>query len=195
MADFERLRRALERHGYTVSHFQTAEEAADNLDRRIDGKTVGMGGSLTLEELDLARRLAAHNVVLSVGAGDDRRAMADAQVYLCSVNAVAESGELVNIDGTGNRIASTLFGHEALYLVISANKVVPTLEQAIWRARNIAAPRNAKRLGRNTPCVAAGHCCDCSSPDRICHALSVLWQRPGGIPYGEVVFIEDSLGL
>ena len=195
MADFDRLRQMLKARGYAVSCFPTAEEAADYLDTQIDGRTVGIGGSLSVEELGLAARLAGHNTVLSVSAGDDRGAMARTQVYICSVNGMAETGELVNIDGTGNRIASTLFGHEVLYLVVGVNKIAPTLERAVWRARNIAAPLNAKRLGRNTPCAEAVRCCDCSSPERICRALTVLWGPTSGIGHAEVVLVGEPLGL
>lgn len=195
MADFDRLLQMLKVRGYAVSCFPTAEEAADYLDTRIDGRTVGIGGSLSIEELGLAERLAGHNAVLSVGTGDDRRTMAGTQVYISSANAVAETGELVNIDGTGNRIASTLFGHEALYLVVGVNKITPTLERAIWRARNIAAPLNAKRLNRDTPCVKTGRCCDCSSPERICRTVNILMERTAGIPYAEVVLVGEPLGL
>ena len=102
---------------------------------------------------------------------------------------------IINIDGTGNRVASTIYGHEVLYLVVGINKIAPDYDQALWRARNIAAPLNAKRLGCKTPCVTAGHCCDCASPDRICRALSVLWCKPGGIGRAEVVLVNEELGL
>ena len=98
-----------------------------------------------------------------------------ADVYVSSANALAESGEIINIDGRGNRVAGTLYGAERLYLVIGKNKLAPTFEDALWRARNIAAPKNAKRLGVKTPCAIRGdHCYDCSSPERICRGLVVL---------------------
>jgi hypothetical protein len=100
------------------------------------------------------------------------------QAYLTSVNAASETGELVNIDGTGNRIAASLFGHEKVCFVFGVNKIEPTLEKAIWRARNIAAPKNAKRFGLKTPCAVKGDCCyDCSSPDRICNVLSIYQKK------------------
>ena len=79
---------------------------------------------------------------------------------------------------------------------VGVNKIAPTFEKALWRARNIAAPKNAQRLGRKTPCAAKGdRCYDCESPDRICRALTVLWARPTAIEYAEVVIVEQELGL
>ena len=75
------------------------------------------------------------------------------------------------------------------------NKVERSFEQAMWRARNIASPKNAQRLGVQTPCAVKGdRCYDCSSPQRICKALTVLWRKPNAIPYAEVVLVGESLG-
>jgi len=110
------------------------------------------------------------------------------------VNGIAETGEIVNIDNTGNRVAATLYGHKKVYLVAGLNKVAPDLSGAIDRARNIAAPPNAKRLGKKTPCAVKGdRCYDCKSPERICRTLNVLWERPTGSVY-EVILINENLG-
>ena len=76
-----------------------------------------------------------------------------AEVYISSLNGVSENGELINIDGGGNRVASTLYGHKKVYFIIGENKIAPDYDAALWRARNIAAPLNAKRLEKRTPCV------------------------------------------
>ena len=117
MPGFEKVRKNLEAHGFDVTCFDTAAEAADYLDRRLDGKTVGHGGSITLKELGLLDRLQSHAVVRSHWLGDSFADAAAAPVYLTSVNALAETGELINIDGTGNRVASTIFGHEEVYFI------------------------------------------------------------------------------
>ena len=120
---------------------------------------------------------------------------AAAPIYLTSVNGLAETGELINIDGTGNRVASTIFGHEEVYFLIGRNKLAPDYDAALWRARNIASPKNAHRLGCKTPCAVKGDkCYDCSSPERICRALAVLWEKPKGIGRAEVVLIDEDLG-
>ena len=196
MTDFTALRATLEGRGFATSYFETAEEAATYLDGKIDGKTVGIGGSMTIQAMGLKERLDPHNTLHWHWDGDTLSAAAQTQVYLSSVNGLAETGEIINIDGTGNRVASTLFGHEALYLVVGVNKIAPTYDEALWRARNIAAPKNAQRLGRKTPCAVQGdRCYNCKSPERICRALTVLWNKPNGIPYVEVVLVNEALGL
>lgn len=195
MADFETLRKNLESNGFEVSCFATAAEACDYLDKKLDGKTVGHGGSVTLQEMGLLDRLESHAVLYRHQPGNIPPEAAAAQVYLCSVNGLAETGEIINIDGTGNRVASTMYGHEELYLVVGKNKIAPDYDSALWRARNIASPRNAQRLGRKTPCAARGdQCYNCSSPERICRGLNVLWKKPFGIKRAEVVLIDQELG-
>lgn len=117
MPDYETLRANLERRGFDVTYFETAAQAADYLDRKLDGKTVGHGGALTLTEMGLPERLSSHAAVFSHWSGGTFQQAAAAPIYLTSVNALAETGELVNIDGTGNRVASTLFGHEEVYFI------------------------------------------------------------------------------
>ena len=111
-----------------------------------------------------------------------------------SVNGLAETGEIINIDGTGNRVAAIFYGHKKVYLVVGKNKIAPDYEKALWRARNIASPRNAKRLGVNTPCaVNADKCYDCKSPQRICRGLLVLWEKPMASDI-EILLINEDLG-
>lgn len=195
MTDFTTLRSNLETNGFEVSCFATAAQARDYLDRKLDGKTIGHGGSMTLQEMGLLDALESHATVYRHQPADIPPEAAAAQVYLCSVNGLAETGEIINIDGTCNRLASTLYGHEELYLVVGKNKIAPDYDAALWRARNIAAPLNAKRLGRKTPCAAKGDkCYNCNSPERICRGLTVLWKKPFGIRRAEVVLIDQDLG-
>ena len=116
-------------------------------------------------------------------------------VFLTSLNAMSEAGELINIDGTGNRVAGSLFGHEKVYFVVSLKKLCPTLDEAIFRARNVAAPLNSARHGFSNPCAIKGdRCYDCSAKDRICNALVVHYRKMRGIQM-EVVLIREDLGL
>ena len=195
---FERVRENLERRGYQVRTFATAAEAADYLDGAIDGAMVGFGGSVTLQQMGLAERLGTHNQVIwhwQSGAGVLPQA-AQTQVYVTSVNGLVESGEIVNIDGVGNRVSSMFYGHQRVYFVIGRNKLSPTLEEALHRVRNVVAPRNAQRLGKKTPCaVRADRCYDCKSPDRICRGLAVLWEPMMGMEAStEVLLVDEDLG-
>ena len=196
MEKLERAAASLEKRGYRVRTFATKEEAADYLDGAIDGTTVGVGGSQTIQQMGLYDRLARHNDIHWhwVGGPGEREAAMTAKVYLTSANGLAETGEIVNIDGAGNRVASTLYGHEKVYFVIGRNKLAPTCEEALWRARNIAAPKNAQRLNCKTPCAVKGdRCYDCKSPGRICRGLVVLWEAMMGMEM-EVVLVDEELG-
>ena len=195
--DFTKVKSALEARGFKVSAFPTAAEAARYLNGQIDGVSVSFGGSVTLEQMGLFESLGQHNEVLShwhVPAGKDpaeiRAKAMTTEVYLTSANGLAETGEIVNIDGTGNRVSGMLFGH----FVVGRNKLAPDYDGALWRARNIAAPKNAQRLGTRTPCAARGdRCYDCKSPQRICRGLVVLWEAMKGCET-EVVLVDEELG-
>ena len=194
---FDTVKKNLEDRGFSVRTFATAAEAAAYLNEAIDGKTVGFGGSVTLKDMGLYELLGSHNEVHWhwVNGPEERKAAVQTQVYLSSANGLAETGEIINIDGGGNRVASTLYGHEKVYLVIGRNKLAPTYDEALWRARNIASPKNAQRLGRKTPCALKGdRCYDCKSPDRICRGLVVLWGPMMGMET-EVILVDEDLGM
>ena len=196
MEQFEAVKKNLEGRRFTVSCFATKEEAAEYLNGAIDGITVGFGGSGTLETMGLHESLGSHNTVYWHWKQDEaaRAAAAGTEVYLCSANAIAETGEIVNIDGLGNRAASTLYGHKKLYIVAGRNKLAADFHQALWRARNVAGPKRAQQMGKRTPCAIRGdRCYDCKSPDRICRGLVVLWGPTMGMPT-EVVLIDEDLG-
>ena len=154
MGTFDTVKKNLEDRGYAVRVFGSGAEAAAYLDGAVDGKTVGFGGSMTLDQLGLYDALGRHNTVVwhwKQEAGLARREAMFTQVYLTSANGLAETGEILNIDGIGNRVAATLFGHEKVYFVIGRNKLAPTYDEALWRAPNNASPKNAQRLGKKTP--------------------------------------------
>lgn len=195
MPDFEKTVQSLERRGFTVRCFDTARQAADYLDGEIDHSSVAFGGSVTLQQMGLYPRLSAHNQVIWHWEGGNIRDAIATDVYVTSVNGLAETGEIINIDGTGNRVASTLFGHQRVYFVVGANKIAPDYDAALWRARNIASPKNAQRLGKKTPCAAKGdRCYDCQSPERICRGLTVLWGPLTGAQVTEVLLVKEELG-
>ncbi len=198
---FGTVKNNLEQCGYAVSCFKTVQEATEYIDKKIDGKIVGFGGSVTLEEMGLYERLITHNDVhwhhrIPDGktSKEIRLAANAAEIYISSVNGLAETGEIINIEATGNRVASIFYGHEKVYLIVGKNKIAKDYDSALWRARNIASPKNAKRLGVKTPCaVKADRCYDCKSPERICRGLVVLWEKPmtGNI---EILLIDEELG-
>jgi len=199
--DFTRIKKNLENNGYKVTCFATANQAVNYLKEEISDRTVAFGGSVTLDEIGLYDVLKDRNQVFwhwkqheNIPASEILKFAQTTDVYICSANGIAETGEIVNIDGTGNRVSSIAFGHKKVIFIIGRNKISPNLELAIYRARNVAAPLNAKRLNKNTPCsINKDMCYGCSKSDRICNILSVFWKCPGGADY-EVVLVDEALG-
>ncbi|MDR3077216.1 MAG: lactate utilization protein [Planctomycetota bacterium] len=193
--DLSKIRKRLEKNGFTVSCFARANEAAEYLEQSLRGETIGFGGSVTLRDMGLYERLGKNNTVIwHWKTPEARNRYPEFTAYLTSVNAASETGELVNIDGAGNRVAASIFGPKKVFFILGSNKVRPDLASAIDRARNVASPLNAKRLERKTPCVASGKCHDCSSPERICGVMSIHMRPLIGAERSEVVLIEEPLG-
>ena len=195
----ELLKKNFEKHLFATSFFDTKEEAADYLCSQIRNTTVGFGGSMTLTAMNLYDRLTgAGNTVYSHSVSMDPHCMQkarDSEFYVCSANGVSETGEMVNIDGRGNRVSATLFGPKKVFFVVGRNKIVPSLAEALTRAKTAAAPPNAARLKKKTPCAAEGKkCFDCNSPERICNA-TVIYERAMTGMEAEVVFIDEDLGF
>lgn len=195
----QRTMDSLTRAGFAVRYFETAKGAADYLDESIRGKSVGIGGSMTIEQMGLYERLTEHNTVYWHWRTNDlatRTAAAGAEVYLCSANALAETGEIVNIDGSGNRVAATLYNHERVVFVVGVNKIAEDYERAMHRARNIAAPLNTRRLGLKTPCALNEEirCYNCASKDRICCGVVTLLWPMRSVKVTEVVLVGEGLG-
>ena len=196
MADLKKTAESLVERGFEVQTFATGAEAAAYLNSVIDGVSVGFGGSATTQELGLYESLEKHNEVHWhwINGPEERMKAIATDVYITSANGLAETGEIVNIDGTGNRLAGTLYGHKKVYFIVGRNKIAPDYDAALSRARNVAAPKNAQRLGVATPCAAkADKCYDCKSPQRICRGLTVLWEAMKSCAM-EVVLIDEELG-
>ena len=115
-------------------------------------------------------------------------------VYFMSTNAITSDGELINIDGNGNRVAAIVYGPDSVIVIAGMNKVCDSLEQAVDRARTVAAPANAQRFNIATPCKAAGSCHNCTSPDCICSKLVITrFCMPAGRI--KVILVGEDLGL
>lgn len=197
MADFNIVEKNLIEKGYSVKIFSTGAEACEYLNREIDGVSVGFGGSGTLDKLGLYESLNSHNTVYwhwKQDPDEARKNAMDTDIYISSANSIAETGEIVNMDGAGNRVASTLFGHRKVYFVIGKNKLVKTYDDAIWRVRNVASPIRAQQMNKKTPCaVKADKCYDCNSKERICRGLVTLFG-PMMLSQAEVILIDEDYG-
>lgn len=194
----------LKKNRFEVTYFDHKEAARDYLVSEIQHTTVGIGDSETLVTMGMYDALIGVNELVECcnhpHEGDSFKDIAKRtlghDVFMTSVNALAEMGELVNIDGTGNRVAGTLFGSNRVYLVVGINKLTPDLTSAVERARNVAAVANSIRHEHRTPCaIKQDHCYDCASPDRICNALTIYYKKMRNVDRMEIVIIGEELGF
>ena len=164
-----------------------------------EGASVTMGGATSAHEIGLVQALKAGNYsFIDRDAYEDKRAAMlaayDADVFLSSVNAMTEDGILVNIDGNANRVSAIAQGPRKVVFIVGMNKVTPDLDSAMKRARNVAAPINAVRIGTDTPCTRTGTCMDCKSPDTICcQFLITRFSRHAGRIH--VILVNENLGF
>ena len=199
--DVEKLKKSMESRNWSFRFFKTGAEAADYLAGELAGQSVGIGGCQTAAEIGLYEKLSAvcPKVVWHWKTEDVEGARHEAMTtdaYICSANGIAETGEIVNIDGAGNRLAATLYGPKKVYIVAGTNKVCPDLESAIFRARNVAAPLRARSLNCKTPCATGElKCRDCSSPSRVCRGMTILMARMMSQEKCELVLIDESHGM
>jgi len=213
MIDFEKdrfrkrapkLLETLKKRGFDGYFFETAPEARDFIENQIvPEETVGIGGSITIREaLGVAEALRAKGITVfdhwTAGSPEQRlelkRKHRSVDVFLTSMNAITGDGIMVNLDGGGNRVASTCSGPKRVIVAVGANKVAESLDSAIERTRHHAAVINSIRLDRKTPCAETGVCNDCSSPHRICAALLILYKKPSDIDKFTVVLVNEEMG-
>lgn len=199
------LIKKMEKRGFTAVYAPTAGEAKKAVLGLIpETGVVGLLGSQTMNQLGVyavlresGRELVDHATQtkgLSMeDAHDYRRRIFLAEAMLASTNAVDADGRLYNIDGIGNRVASMIYGPNKVILAISMNKLAATPEEAWRRARQIASPRNNKRLNNTTPCVKSGRCHDCQILASICNYFSIIDRsRPEGRI--NIVLIGEDFG-
>lgn len=166
-----------------------------------DGSVISWGGSETIKECRLMNALQKGNYTLidrlSAKTPEEGRELYAKSVlsdyYCMSTNAITFDGELINIDGNGNRAACLIHGPKNIIMVVGMNKLVPDVETGCIRVQNTASPANAKRLNRNTPCFHTGTCGDCLSEDCMCNHIVIT--RRSGIPGRiKIFFIAEELG-
>lgn len=194
---------AMKKRGFDAYYVSTAEEArAKALELIPEGSTVSWGGSVTIDQIGLKQAVieGGYEVINRDEAKtpEERtefmRKGLTCDVFLMSANAVSEDGQMVNIDGNGNRVAAIVYGPESVIVVAGMNKVCDTLEQAVQRARTVAAPANSQRFDNGTPCKSTGCCHDCTSPDCICNQILITRHcRPAGRI--KFILVGEDLGL
>lgn len=178
---------ALQNNGFHSIYVQSKEEAANFIMYHVNtGSRVGIGGSISIKNLNVEHNIIEKGGTIlnhSLGRTQDEkleimRSELTSDLYLCSSNAVTLDGHLVNIDGSGNRIAAMTFGPKKVIVVVGINKIVKDDAAAYERIRYIASPMNNKRLNYNNPCVASGICSECNSKERICRIYSTIKYKP-----------------
>jgi len=200
----ERTISALKKNNFEALFVPDAKAALEEVMRRIpDGATVGVGGSVTLNQIGLLDALGKRNIRLiwpfQQARNDEERIELvrksfSSDIFLSSTNAVTEDGRLFNVDATGNRVGAMFIGPKSVIVVSGVNKIVKDIEAAEKRVKEWTAPQNAKRLKRKTPCVETGVCADCSSPDRICNIYVTLAKRPSRTDV-VIILVGESLGI
>ncbi len=167
-----------------------------------DGCTVSFGGSMTLEDTGMLTALRHDpNIKLidraTAKTPEETKKMyhdaLSADFYFMSTNAITVDGELVNIDGTGNRVAALIYGPENVIVMAGMNKVAPNVKDALSRVRNTASPMNCQRLGKKTPCSVTGICADCLSTDCTCNQ-TVVKRRSGIEGCIKVIMVGEAFG-
>lgn len=194
----------LKKRGFDAYYRETAEEGRELALSLIPaGDTVAWGGSVTAAEIGLMDAVKARTDITRI----DRDVVTDpaekrqlmrkgllADTFIAGVNGISRDGWLVNIDGTGNRVAAITFGPENVILVAGVNKIENGVREAMSRARNTAAPLNVKRLGLPNPCSKAGKCMDCTAQTTICsHFVEHRFCKPAGRI--KVILIGETLGF
>ena len=197
--DLKKLEKNIRARGFEFYNAATAEEAVQHVLEEVQNTSVGIGGSTTVDQLGLYDRLAENNVVhwhWKDGVKPEvYQAAAEAEVYISGVNGIAETGELVNIDGKGNRVAALSYAvGKRLFLLAGTNKVCPDLASAIDRARNTAATKNLLRFPGKRPCTDTQRCWDCRSEDRGCCIMQILMFKPMQSKKVELILINEDLG-
>ena len=204
----ENLKEALTSNNFEVFIAQNAREAGrmvmDKILPKLAPKTISWGGSMTFVATELYDMLKAYPNAEILDTFDKslspeeilerRRKSLLVDLFITGTNAVTRSGELVNLDMIGNRVSGITFGPRNVVVMVGRNKVVEDLEAAIERIKDYAAPVNAMRLNKKTPCAKTAVCEECKSPDRICNSWTITQKS---FPKGriKVVLINENLGL
>ena len=171
---------------------------------QLKPQSISWGGSMTFVASGLYKTLKHSKDMKVVDAIDlslskpelmeRKRASLMVDLFITGTNAVTEDGQLVNLDMIGNRVGALTFGPKYVILLVGRNKIVPEIEDAMARVKDYAAPANAMRLDKKTPCTKTAYCHECSSPDRICNTWTIT-EKSFPKHRVKIVLINDDLGL
>ena len=201
MTDLQLVADNLNKRRFIARVYETAADAKKDMLSIIGTGSVGIGGSKSIKDLNFYQDLTAqgntvhcHGFVPPEERAAAREAAMGDDVYLCSANAVTESGLIVNVDGTGNRVAATIFGPKTVILLVGKNKITPTVEAGIERMKTACCGNNARRQGFKTPCAATDRCGDCKTTARMCNVTAILEYPTRHTEHFYVFLVNESLG-
>lgn len=179
---------ALRKRAFNAEPFKDIGSVNDFLLKTIPKtSTIGIPGSVTVRELGIMEKLKKRGNKIyqhwrteldEETDKDARRLEGSADHYLTSANAITTDGDIISIDGIGNRVAAMIYGPKNVIIIAGLNKIVRSIDEGIQRSKNIAGVMNAKRVGAETPCVKTGICVDCRAKRRICRVISIMQYRP-----------------
>lgn len=199
----KRVIKALDKNNMNGYIVRSKEELFNKIEELVPEQAiVACGGSMTLFETGIIDYLREERYIFLDRYKDSitpkeideiYKSAFSADVYFTSTNAITECGELYNVDGTGNRVAAMIFGPGKVIVIAGINKIVKNLDEAIERNKRQAAPANAKRLNKKTPCSKVGYCMECSSEDRICCNYTLI-RHQRDCNRIHVIFLCEELG-
>lgn len=192
------LAEKMRKNEYEVIVCNTKDEARKIIIDMCKNKSVGIGDSHTIVDLNILDDLKSQNDKLYAMQLDKSREnkikSLTTDIFILSANAVSlETGEMVNIDSSCNRVAPSLYGPNEVLFVIGKNKIEEDLESAIKRVKNYVAPKNSKEHNYNTPCAYTGVCSNCLSKDRICRTTVIYHKKPKQTPT-TIILVNEDLG-
>ena len=200
----EKCVKNLKKNGFDAHFAATPEDAKTLILGMVSGlDSFGFGGSDTTRALGLTEALEAQGKTLhdhwktGLSKEEDleiRLLQGRCDCFFCSANAISVTGEIVNVDGVGNRINAMSFGTKKVVVVAGMNKVTHDLESALDRVRDVAGPMRAKSLNMDTPCAKTGVCDDCNSPQRICRITAIFHRKPMMTDIS-VVLVNQAMGF
>lgn len=190
------------KRGFEAYYCPTKEDAlAKAISLIPEDHIVSWGGSVSINDIGLRPYVLEHRQVIdrdTAKTPEERKELLRkallCDTFIMGTNAATEDGQLYNIDGTGNRVAALIFGPKQVVVIVGMNKVEPTLDAAITRARSVASPMNMQRFSKKTPCAITGMCADCLSPDSICNQM-VRTRRCAPAGRIKVILVGENVGF
>jgi len=192
----------LKKNGFEVEVFENGEQAKESALKEIpEGSVIGFGGSMTVSQIGLLDALRKGNYKLydqyklNLSSKDKleiRRLGLTADYYITGTNAITESGELINVDSIGNRVAAQIFGPRKVFIFVSTSKIVTDIEAGLERIRTVAAPLNAHRFALDLPCIHGKPCSECPPETTLCNVTTIIHRQR--LPRIKIFLIKETLG-